>query len=250
MKLVLVHLALLSCAHAAVITGSGALATNTTTATDRLLPNGATADWGFWNPGNGTLVPSMNATNTSNAGSQVFTVTAVTAIGAPIEANSVRSSTSGANTYFSYSNGGSPLSASDVQFGGVFNGQIGTNGINSGIQMSLTGFTAPTTIQLWVYAYEATAQLTALVNDTASSFTATNVSDTAATKPTTLFTFTFTPDSASDVVKFRYIMSSVDDASVGNAGFVAVALTPIPEPSSVALLGAFSTLAVLRRRRR
>jgi len=250
MKLVLLSLALLPCGHAAVLTGSGALATNTSTATDRTLPGASNADWGFWHPENTNLVSSMNATNTSNAGSQVFAVTAITANGAPTNASSVRSSTSGSNAYFSYGNGGNPLSRSDVQFGGVFNGQTGTTGINSGIQMSLTGFTTPTTIQLWVYAYEATAQLTALVNDTASSFTTATVSDVAATKPTTLFTFTFTPDSASDVVKFQYIMTGVDDAASGNAGFVAVALTPIPEPSSVALLGAASTFALLRRRRR
>lgn len=236
MKLVLLTLALLSCAQAAVITGSGVLATNTSAATDRALPTGANTDWGFWNPGNATLVGSMNATNTSNAGNQAFTVTPIFPSGATGNVTFVRSSTSAfANTYFSYGNGDSPISANDAQFAGVFNGQPGSGGVNSGIQMSLTGFTGPTTIQLWVYAFQSTAQLTALVNNASSSFTAANVIDTVGTKPTTLFTFNFIPDSASDVGNFRYITTSVADSTSGNAGFVAVALTLIPELSSVAL---------------
>jgi hypothetical protein len=230
---------------AATLSVISAPATPTSSIGSVTLPTGTGTDFGFWT---GTSPVPGAATSTSNNGTQTFTVTTV-------NGGATRGSSTGAATNFTFSNASpAPNSGSGSQFGGVFNNQIGSPGVNSGIQMTLTSISAPVQISLYTYAFSATGTLNVYLDGSSTASYTSSVSDALSAKPGFLFSFGYTPTTATDSIRFEYIMSSVaanaSGTSSGNVGFLATSIAPIPEASSMALLGAAASFGLLRRRRR
>ncbi len=118
--------------------------------------------------------------------------------------------------------------------------------------MTLTSISTPVQISLYTYAFSAIGTLNVYLDGgTTASYTST-VSDTLSAKPGFFFSFGYTPTTATDSIRFEYIMTSVNGtsgAASGNVGFLATSIAPIPEVSSMALLGAAAGFGLLRRRR-
>ncbi len=246
MKFALFGIALLSSAHGATLSGTFSAATNTSAATAAVLPSGTVADntdWGYFTPPTGA-VSSINPSNTSSAGPRTFTVTG---LGTTTD---VRGSTTNTTGFYKYSNGQSPVSNTvGFQLGGVFNAATGPAGVTAGagVQMTAGAFAVPSLIQLYVYNFNATGVFTAYVNNVAT-YTQT-IADVSGAKAGYLFNLTFTPDTLADQIRFEYVMTAQSN-NAANVGFQAIAISPIPETSSVALLGAAGILGLARRKRR
>lgn len=245
--------ALSSGAHAATLTGSGAAASNNSTGAARLLPSGTDTDWGYWHQ-SGTPEPtvtSFNATNTSNTGGRLFTVT--TLGGGNLRGPGTPSSGS-PESFFDFTNGTPPAAptANAARPSGIFNSQLGLGGANAGagLQLSLTGFDTQSLIQIWTFGFHATGSFEVFLNGSSVPVFSQSVVSTSVSngKEAYLFSLDFTPDSPTDVVDIHYFMT---DQADGNAhvGFQTVAISPIPEPSSLALLGLGCATGFLRRRR-
>ena len=245
-------LASVSASHAASVLGSVSAAPNSTTATAQTLPSGTDTDWGYYQQ-TGTPSPTVtyfDAANSSNTGGRSFTVTAVN--GGTLRGPGTPD-TSSPFSYFDFANGTSPGTGDNVQPTGIFNSVLGTTGVNSsaGVQLSLTGFTGQSVIQLWTFAFQSTGLLEVFINgsDTVEFSQSISGAVPQGGKDASLVTLDFTPDSALDTVEIRYRLTSTLDATNGHVGFQAVAISPIPEPASLALLALTGGLFGLRRRR-
>jgi hypothetical protein len=242
--------------HAATLSGTYGAAPNNTADSPYLLPSGPNTDWGYWNRDN-TGTPSQAATNTSSdpSGSRTFTVV-------PLNGGSLRgpasASTGSPVGFFNYTNGTSPDrptsdTISSFRPSGVFNSQLGPSGITaeSGLQTTLTGFSTQSLISVWVFNFSAKGVFEVFVNGTLS-FTqdvAIPESNPAGGKAAYLFNLDFTPDNPEDQVNIRYRMTdrvSTEDNS--HVGLQAISISPIPEPSSLALLALGTGILGFRRR--
>lgn len=246
-------LAISATAHAATVTGSYTAAPNATPETSYLLPSGTDTDWGYFNQaGSPTVaVTSYNANNTSSTGPRTFTASVLNGGNVRGPADIVKGAPF---SYFDFTNGDPTISGTDIRPSGIFNSVLGASGVTAGagIQTTLTGFTTQSLISVWVYNFSAKGTFDVFINGTLS-YTETVAIPTA--NPTDgkagyLFSLNFTPDSASDSVNIQYRMTDRLETD-GNAhvGLQAIAISPIPEPASLALLALGASSFGLRRRR-
>ena len=229
-----------SSAATITILGGSPSGTGTTTVN---LPSAAGTDWGLWgssaNPTVGT------ASITSNAGSQLFTVTAV---GGGAGA-ALRGSGTGANTRFTFTNGDPTLTGTNLQVGGIFNTNGIGNNLNAGVGLTLTTISEPVRIQLYTYFFESTATLNVYLDGSSTPAYTNSFTDiTDGGKNGRRYGFDYVPDSSATTVRFELIKTGSDDPS-SNVGFTGISITPIPEPASFALFGAAALTGLLRRRR-
>jgi hypothetical protein len=243
--------------HAATLSTTFAAAPNSGSDTPYLLPSGANTDWGYWNRGNSNT-SSQAATNTSSdpSGTRTFAVV-------PLNGGSVRGpgtpSSSSPFSFFNYTNGTTPDAPdgdtlASYRPSGVFNSQLGPSGINAqaGLQTTLSGFSTQSLISVWVFNFSAKGVFEVFINGTLNFTQEVEIpaSNPSQGKAAYLFNLDFTPDSSGDEVNIRYRMTdriSTDDNA--HVGFQAIAISPIPEPASLALL-ALGTGALGFRRRR
>lgn len=230
-------------------------APNATAASSYTLPTGTNTDWGYFNQ-LGTpdpTVTSFSATNTSTADTRNFTVTALNGGSVRGPGNLI---TGAPHSYFDFDNGDPSASVigTGVRPSGIFNSQLGSDGAtaNAGLSLLLSGFSTQSLIQLWTYGYNVTGTLQAYVDGSlVSSYSLTDIvsENPGDGKTARIFTFDFTPESTSSSVEFRYFMTSASvDTSYAHVGFQAVAISPIPEPTT-ALLGLLTLPLLVRRRR-
>lgn len=245
-------------AHAATVAGSVATATNNTIGTAYVMPSGAGTDWGIFVKDNNPVSGPLNATNTSNTGARVFGVSA-------FNGGSIRGPgdlTTGAPfSYFSYSNGttpASPVAGTDARPSGIFNSQLGNAGATAGpdgdkgagVQLSVTGISSQSIISVWLFNFSSAGYLEVFLNGSSTaSYTQTVASadNPPNGKNAYLLNLDFTPDSTADELLIRYRMTS--SADFAHVGFQAIAISPIPEPASLALLATAAGIFGLRRRR-
>ena len=228
---------------------------NATPGTSYAFPTGPGADWGYYQQQGdpGAFATSLSAYNSADfSGNRNFVLSTLNGgnlrgpgditTGAPL-------------SYFDYSNGEFPVSANDFRPTGLFNSQLGSAGATakSGVQMNLTSFSGPTQIQVWTYGFQSTGLFEVFVNGATTSaysqsVTVTSVSTPVAGKIGQLFTINFTPDNLFSSIDITYRMTASSNAS-SHVGFQAIAVSPIPEPAGLSLLGIAGVLGFIRRRR-
>jgi hypothetical protein len=242
--------------HAATLSGTYGAASNNTAESPYLLPSGPNTDWAYWNRNN-TNTSTQSATNTSSdpSGSRTFDVL-------PLNGGSLRgpaaASTGSPYGFFDYTNGTSPElpsgdTISSYRPSGIFNSQLGSSGVTaeSGLQTTLTGFTTQSLISVWVFNFSAKGVFEVFVNGTLSytQDVAIPGANPAGGKAAYLFNLEFTPDNSEDQVNIRYRMTdrlSTEDNS--HVGLQAISISPIPEPSSLAILALGAGILGFRRR--
>lgn len=214
------------------------------TAGSAILPSTPGTDWGLWAAG--TNPSPATASITSTAGTRTFAVTTVGGTGTP----TTRGSASLASTGFTFSNGDTSPSGSGTQVGGVFNTSgVGENTLGTGVALSLTSFTTPVRIQLYTYVFQAAGALSVYLDGNSTAIYSNTFASSSGGKPGYVYTFDYIPDSPSSTLRFEQIKTVSNDVVSSNVGFLGIAITPIPEVSSLALAGAGLILGLSRRRR-
>ena len=117
--------------------------------------------------------------------------------------------------------------------------------------MTLTGLTGQSQIQIWTFGFQATGLFEVFVNGATSAAYSQSVvmGSSGLGKPTQLFTLNFTPDSTASTIDVVYRMRAATDTNNAHVGIQAFAISPIPEPAAVSLLGIAGVLGLIRRRR-
>jgi hypothetical protein len=144
----------------------------------------------------------------------------------PVGLQSLRAPSSSGSTFFSYTDGTSPASETDITLKGAYNT---LNAEGSGLSVSIT---LPTTdiytVTFVGMAYNCTAQMTATL-DGATTFVDSSFTQSLAEKWSGIYTFTVQPDEAGAVLKLDFInLSTVDSSAHVRVQAVAVDLTLTP----------------------
>jgi hypothetical protein len=209
-------------ASAALLTGT----VNTSLSSPQDISAAGTLDWAIWNNTNTATGTSFAPTNVKlTSPGLISNITSATA-------DAVRGVGSLTQT-FSYTDGTSPNTLTNSTMGGIISNGIGV--ANTGPKFTVTG--NPGTeyiVSIWGSGGNGSAVgiLTASLNGapdvvlSSQAYTARNG---------TLFTIHFKPDLVTDLLNIKYLVSP---ATVGNNQFTAiqaVAVSAVPEPSSIAL---------------
>lgn len=229
---------------AATLSGS----VNTAPGSVTNLTTGGTTNWAIWNYSSTTTLASVSPSNTrAGAPGSAAIPGFISDITAATTGN-VRGGTNGTMT-FNYSNGNPAVATSGSSpIGLVFDTDLDTP--NQGVKLSVTGAPlASYRVDVWATGYDGTGRMTASL---ANATTLTLDSQAYAfSKDPTLFSFIFTPDSASDTLNLSYtLLTNGTATNISHVGIQAVTVTLIPEPSSaMAMIGGLAMLGFVRRRR-
>jgi MYXO-CTERM domain-containing protein len=230
--------------HAAVLMAVSVNTSPGTAAVDLTAQGGV--DWAVWHVTGTSGVPGPVAA-TNRKAVENASISAVKVVGG----GNLRGSGMGSwgTKLFTYSDGkSSPASITAQAQSLIFNSGLDT--VGGGVEVTIEGDPSQLyEVNIWATGYNGQGTMTASLNG------ATEVSlvsqEYGSTKAPTLFTFRFQPDSASDQLTLKYVLTA-ENANVINShvGIQAITVSAVPEPGR-ALLGmlALSTLAFKRRRR-
>ena len=223
-------------AWAAVLIGS----VNLTPATPENLTADGGVDWAIWDYQAGTAGTSGAPSNRKLGGSAISGMTA--ALGTP---RGITGTVPGST--FSYTDGTSPASATNALIGAITDTSI--NVVNSGFRFNVTGDPgAVETVKVIVSGFSAIGTFTATLNG-APVYTDSSASYGTIRKPT-LYTLTFQPDSATDLLQISYTIGTLNAGGSANVDLQAVAVgVAVPEPVSAACVG-LGMMFLARRRAR
>jgi hypothetical protein len=203
-------------------------------------------DWAYWSQTASSLTSPLAPSNEKLNASLIGSIT-------PFGGGGIRgtTATSVPDYDFLFSNGTSTVSGLVNNVPGVFNTQLGTNGLNAGVQLSVIAPSAdPFNVYVWATVFSGTSVLTADIGSATATSPTYITSGTRA--PGSLFTILVTPDNAGQVLNIRYGLTAQTDVNA-NASLSAVAVgpVPIPEPSTLVLLvgGGLLGFGAWRRRR-
>jgi len=238
--------------HAAVLSVNyQSTAPNGTAATSHMFPNSPGTDWGYFtytgNPG--STLTSTSAQNSADiSGGRNFVLS--TFNGNNLRGPTTPSSGSPAS-FFDFNNAewtGTDNTGMDTRPTGLFNSGTGT--VGTGVQMNLGGFTTQSQIQIWTFGYQATGIFEIFVNGATTSIYSQEVTVTNPTsgKYAQLFTLDYTPANSSEYLDIIFRMTVAGGAN-SHVGIQAIAVSPIPEPAGLSLLGIAGVLGFVRRRR-
>ena len=148
---------------------------------------------------------------------------------------------------YAYTDGTSPTSAAGGLIGAITDNVLNTAG--PGVRVSITGDpTGERIAKVFVTGFNGTGTFTATLNG-ATTYTDSSVSY-GATRFPAVYTLTYRPDSATDVLTVSYRIQSTNGGGNTNMDLQAVAVSaaPVPEPVGLGVLGVAGL--VLGRRRR
>jgi hypothetical protein len=205
-----------------------------------------TTDWAYWNSTSGTGVASMAPINTA-AG-----VTHLIGSATPIDGTSgtlgVRGSSTVSAIAFSFTNGTTSTSRTDLAVAGVFNAKLQTTGY--GVQTTVT---LPDTqlykVLIWVSGYNGTGTFTAVLPGV-TGYQDASFSYGSGTKPARLYELQVQADHANDVLTLSHVLTATSNgASSSHVLIGGVAVSAVPEPTSMLLMAGAAGLMLARRRR-
>jgi len=202
------------------------------------------ADWAYWAPTTGTAqTPPVAPTNRKLGGSIISSMS--NAGGSTLRGSTTASTT----VHYNYSDGTNPTSATDASLAGlIFNSDLGSNASGKGVSLTLTGDpTRPSVAKLYFGGFAATGNLTLMLNGATTVVNASQIFPNTGPKQMAIYTVTYQPDNASDMLTVQYTASAITDATNGHIGAQAVAVAT-PEPGMLSL-GAVAMLLLGRRRR-
>jgi hypothetical protein len=209
-----------------------------------------TIDWAIWNTTLGTAVPGVTATNTQSGGDGL--ISAITPFSTTVVPTNFVRGVGGATQTFTYTDGTSPVSQTNATLGFVANSTLATAG--RGVQVSISGNTSQQyRVDVWTVGFAGQGEMRASLNNASSVTLTSELFGTSGTnKASNLFTFLFTPDSASDLLTLSFHLMANNIGANGHVGIQAITVSTVPEPAAYALLLGFGGLgfAVVRRRRR
>jgi hypothetical protein len=222
-------------AKAAMLIGS----VNLTPGSSEDLTADGPVDWAIWDYQAGSAGTSGAPSNRKSGGSAISNVTA--ALGTPRGiTGTVPAST------FTYTNGTSPVSATNVLIGAITDTSI--NLANSGIKFNVTGDPGVVEgVKVIVSGFNAIGTFTATLNG-APVYTDSSASYAATRRPVA-YTLQFQPDSASDLLQISYTIGTLNTGGNANVDLQAVAVS-VPEPISMGWVGLAGAMLLGRRRAR
>jgi hypothetical protein len=150
---------------------------------------------------------------------------------------------------YNYSDGTSPTSAASDVIGAITSTVLNTAG--PGVRVSITGDpTGERIAKIFVTGFNGTGTFTAALNG-AATYTDSSQSY-GNTRFPAIYTLTYRPDSATDLLQVSYTIQSVNGGGNANMDLQAVTVSavPVPEAGSVVMLGVGAVGLMGRGRRR
>jgi hypothetical protein len=191
-------------------------------------------DWAYWAPNTGTpQTPPVPPTNRKLGGSIISSMSNV-------GGTTLRGSTTASTTvHYNYTDGTNPTSATDASLAGlIFNSALGSSAPGKGVSLTLTGDpTMPSVAKLYFGGFAATGNLTLTLNGATTVVDASQIFPNTGPKQMAIYTVTYQPDNASDLLTIQWTASDVTDATNGHVGAQAVAVAT-PEPGILSLAAA------------
>lgn len=203
------------------------------------LTTEGTADWAIWDYQTSATGTSGAPSNRKAGGALIGNMTA--ALGTP---RGITGTATPPN--YNYTNGTSPVSATNVSIGAVTDTSV--NVLGSGYRLSITGTPAvPETVIVYTSLFNATGTFTATLNG-ATTYTNSTPTSANSVRQAAVYSLTFQPNTAGDLLQISYTVNSLNTGGNSNLDLQAVTVA-VPEPGSAALLCA-GGLVLLRRRSR
>ncbi len=198
-------------------------------------------DWAYWSSGSASGVASQAPTN--RMADTTALIGDVTAVGG----GSVRGSSTKTSISVAYSDGVSPTSSAGVTIAGAFNTGIGIQ--DRGVEVSVVlPDTQQYQVTLFVSGFYAVGEFTASLAG-AIPYVDDSFSYDGGTKPGRAYEIIAQADNPGDVLSFTYVATTIrENNSNGHVLIGAVAISAVPEPTSLALLAPLGVLALRRRR--
>lgn len=193
-------------------------------------------DWALWNS---SASPSSGVPNNRKAD-----VTALIGDVSPLVGANARGVTVASLLQFSYTDGVSPASASNVDAFGITDASLDTSG--AGVELDITGDPSKLLfVRLFVAGFRATGNLTATLAG-ATTYTDSSLSWTES-KLGRMYLLRFQPDNISDKLHIEFSASST-----GGSGHLLLSAVTVAAPTPAALpagLGLLSLITLRRHRR-
>jgi MprA protease rhombosortase-interaction domain-containing protein len=223
-------------ARAALLTG----AVDAAPASPFDLTTNGPVDWAIWDDRASTDGTNGAPSNRKSGGSAISAVTA--ALGTP---RGITGTIGGFG--FTYTNGTSPASQTNANIGAITDTSI--NVANSGIKFNVTGQAGVTeVVKVVVAGFNSVGKFTATLNG-APTYTDSSVSYVNSTRSETIYTLTFQPDSAADLLQVSYTIGTLNAGGNSNVDLQAVTVIA-PEPGTAGVLAVAGVAGFARRRRR